>query len=190
MERLFIADKTFDKQDFSPTPLQKGDYECCSFVNCNFEKVDIGGINFTECEFTGCNISMANISKTSFKDVTFKNCKMLGLHFNSCNSIIFSVIFDTCILNFSSFFKLKLKSTQFINSNLQEVDFTEANLSTLKFDNCNLQGAIFENTNLEKTDFRNAYNYILDPELNQIKKAKFSTQGIIGLLSKYDIEIE
>ena len=190
MERLFIADKYFEKQDFTPTPLQKGDYECCNFVNCNLEKADISGINFAECEFTGCNISMANISKASFKDVQFKNCKMLGLHFNSCNSIIFSVSFDSCTLNFSSFFKLKLKSTQFINSNLQEVDFTEANLSTVKFDNCNLQGAIFENTNLEKTDFRTASNYSIDPELNQIKKAKFSTQGIIGLLSKYDIEVE
>lgn len=133
---------------------------------------------------------MANISKASFKDVKFKNCKMLGLHFNSCNNIIFSVSFDSCSLNFSSFFNLKLKSTQFLNSSLQETDFTESNLSTIKFDNCDLQGAIFEKTNLEKADFRTAFNYSFDPELNQIKKAKFSTQGIIGLLGKYDIEVE
>jgi len=33
-------------------------------------------------------------------------------------------------------------------------------------------------------------NYSIDPELNKIKKARFSTQGIAGLLDKYDIEIE
>lgn len=190
MDRLFVPDTTFEKQDFAYTPLKIADYECCNFINCNFEKADISGINFAECEFTGCNLSLANINKVSFKDVTFKNCKMLGLRFDSCNNILFSVGFDTCTLNFSSFFKLKLKSTQFVNSNLQEVDFSGANLSMANFDNCDLQGAIFENTNLEKADFRNAHNYSFDPELNNIKKAKFSIQGIAGLLSKYDISIE
>jgi hypothetical protein len=33
-------------------------------------------------------------------------------------------------------------------------------------------------------------NYSIDPDLNKIKKARFSTQGIAGLLDKYDIEIE
>ena len=190
MERSFVSDTTFEKQDFASTPLKIADYECCNFINCNFEKANISGINFAECEFKGCNLSLSNITKVSFKDVTFKNCKMFGLRFDSCNDILFSVGFDTCTLNFSSFYKLKLKSTRFVNSNLQEVDFTEANLSTVKFDNCNLQGAIFENTNLEKTDFRTASNYSLDPELNTIKKAKFSLQGLTGLLNKYDLEID
>jgi len=32
-------------------------------------------------------------------------------------------------------------------------------------------------------------NYSIDPEKNKIKKARFSTAGIAGLLDKYDIEI-
>lgn len=190
MERSFVPDATFEKQDFASTPLKTADYECCNFINCNFEKADISGINFAECVFTGCNLSLANITKVSFKDVTFKNCKMLGLRFDSCNDILFTVSFDTCTLNFSSFYKLKLKSTQFINSNLQEVDFSGANLSMAKFDSCDLQGAIFENTNLEKTDFRTANNFSIDPEVNQVKKAKFSLQGLTGLLNKYDLDID
>jgi hypothetical protein len=43
---------------------------------------------------------------------------------------------------------------------------------------------------LEKADFRTSYNYSINPEVNRIKKAKFSTAGIAGLLCKYDIEIE
>ncbi|MGB5462457.1 MAG: pentapeptide repeat-containing protein, partial [Aureibaculum sp.] len=34
------------------------------------------------------------------------------------------------------------------------------------------------------------YNYSIDPEKNPIKKAKFSQDGIGGLLDKYDIVIE
>jgi hypothetical protein len=51
-------------------------------------------------------------------------------------------------------------------------------------------GAIFENTNLEKCDFRSAYNYVIDPQNNKIKKAKFSKEGAIGLLRAFDIVID
>jgi uncharacterized protein YjbI with pentapeptide repeats len=72
---------------------------------------------------------------------------------------------------------------------LQEVDFSEADLNSSIFDNCDLMRATFENTILEKVDLRTSYNYSLDPELNRIRKAKFSMSGIVGLLNKYDIEI-
>lgn len=43
---------------------------------------------------------------------------------------------------------------------------------------------------IEKVDFRTAFNYSMGPEINRIKKAKFSISGISGLLDKYDIDIE
>jgi uncharacterized protein YjbI with pentapeptide repeats len=66
----------------------------------------------------------------------------------------------------------------------------EADLNSTVFDNCDLLGAVFQNTILEKADFRTAYNYSIDPDINRVKKAKFSASGIAGLLDKYDIEIE
>lgn len=115
---------------------------------------------------------------------------MLGLHFSDCNTFIISLDFKDCHLNLSSFFKLKLKRTKFINCSLQEVDFAEADLSASLFSDCDLLGAVFENTGLEKVDFRTSRNYSLDPDLNRIKKAKFSMPGIAGLLDKYDIDVE
>ena len=58
------------------------------------------------------------------------------------------------------------------------------------FDNCDLTRVIFDNVNMEKADFRTSFNYSIDPEINQIKKAKFFLRGISGLLDKHDIEIE
>jgi uncharacterized protein YjbI with pentapeptide repeats len=98
--------------------------------------------------------------------------------------------FEDCQLNLSSFFKLKLKNTRFIKCSLHEVDFTEADLTSSVFENCDLQRTIFSNTILEKADFRTAFNYSIDPEVNRIKKAKFSLPGVLGLLSKYAIEID
>ena len=43
---------------------------------------------------------------------------------------------------------------------------------------------------LEKVDFRTAYNYAFDPASNKVKDARFSKNGIAGLLEKYEIRIE
>jgi uncharacterized protein YjbI with pentapeptide repeats len=122
--------------------------------------------------------------------VAFLDCKLTGLHFQNCNDFLFAVRFENCNLNLASFYKLKIKKTVFKNSSLHEVDFAEADLSNSLFDNCDLAHAIFENTNLEKSDFRSSFNYSINPEINKIKKAKFSLNGIAGLLEKYDIDIE
>jgi hypothetical protein len=58
------------------------------------------------------------------------------------------------------------------------------------FSNCDLLHACFMYSIVEKADFRTARNYAFDPELNKIKKAKFSFPAVAGLLAKYDIDIE
>ncbi len=190
MERKYIEEKTFDETDFTKDAPATGDYESCSFVNCNFYNADLSEIHFIDCEFTGCNMSLVKLSKTAFRDIQFKDCKLLGLHFYDGNNFLFSADFDNCILNLSSFFGMNLKKIQFKNSTLHEVDFTETDLSSTVFHNCDLARATFENTILEKADLRTSFNYSIDPELNRIKKAKFSMPAVIGLLNKYDIQIE
>ena len=85
---------------------------------------------------------------------------------------------------------MNLKGTVFKNSLLREVDFTEANLTQAIFDKCDLNRATFDNTILEKADFRTSFNYAINPVLNRIKKARFSSAGLAGLLQAFDIEIE
>ncbi len=102
---------------------------------------------------------------------------------------MFAVDFKNCVLNFSCFYKRSLKKVKFVSSSLHETDFTEADMTGALFDNCDLKMAVFANTILEKADLRTAYNYSIDPDSNRIRKAKFSMDGIAGLLHKYDIEI-
>ena len=83
-----------------------------------------------------------------------------------------------------------MKATKFKNCNLHEADFAETDLTNAVFENCDLVGAIFDHSILEKTDFRTSFNFSIDPEMNRIKKAKFSLATIKGLLDKYTIEIE
>ena len=82
-----------------------------------------------------------------------------------------------------------MKKTLFKNCQIHEADFTEADLSSATFDNCDLFKTLFDRSILEKADFRTAYNYSINPENNRMKKALFSTQGLAGLLHKYDIVV-
>ncbi|MCW3103152.1 MAG: pentapeptide repeat-containing protein [Bacteroidetes bacterium] len=187
---LYTEGKRFDKINFTEQQLEKGEYENCTFANCNFSATDLSGINFSGCEFRSCNLSMAKTLKTGFCDIQFTDCKLLGLHFETCNEFLFSAYFENCILNLSSFYRMKIKKTKFSRCSMHEVDLSGADLSGAIFDNCDLAKAKFENTILERADLRTSWNYSIDPEINKIKKAKFSKQGIAGLLDKYDIEIE
>ena len=190
MEIQFIEDIEFEKKNFSKDKLDKGDYESCTFSNCNFYNSDLSKVRFIECQFINCNLSLVNLYLTEIQDATFKDCKMLGLRFDKCSDFAFSMKVDNCQLNSSSFYKKKLSKTVFSKSKLQEVDFTECNLNSSIFDNCDLLNAVFKNTNLENTDLRNSFNFIIDPEYNKIKGAKFSLESVEGLLTKYHIKIE
>jgi fluoroquinolone resistance protein len=189
MDVAYITEKIFDKNNFKDNPLPKGDYENCTFKNCEFSNADLSYIKFIECTFLNCNLSLSKLIKTSFRDVKFTDCKMLGLLFYNCNEFGLSVGFDNCSLDHSSFYRTKIKKTIFRNSRLNEVDFTECDLTNSVFENCDMLNTKFEKTIIEKADFRTSYNYSIDPENNRIKKAKFSFEGIPGLLDKYDIEI-
>ncbi|MBI5371544.1 MAG: pentapeptide repeat-containing protein [Sphingobacteriales bacterium] len=189
MSKSLFTDKTFDHQDYSGTPLPDADFEACRFLHCNFAGADLSGINFTECGFDHCNLSSAKIIQTVFNDVKFINSKMLGLHFEATNPFLFTVQFDGCTLDLSSFYQCKMKKTVFTNCSLQETDFTETVLTEAVFSHCNLRDARFEQTQLEKADLRTALNYTLDPELNRIRKARFSYPAVIRLLDKYDLLI-
>jgi uncharacterized protein YjbI with pentapeptide repeats len=190
MNKVYKDDKEFTGINFFLEGINIKEYENCIFENCIFSKTDLTDINFIECEFKNCDFSLAKVTNTAFIDVEFKGSKLLGVHFEDCNKFVISADFEGCKLNLSSFYKLNLRNIKFKDSNLQEVDFTGANLTGILFDNCNLLRAIFVSSILEKADFRTAYNYSINPESNRLSKAKFSMSGILGLLDKYNIEVE
>jgi uncharacterized protein YjbI with pentapeptide repeats len=133
---------------------------------------------------------MTQLAGTSLKTVHFRDCKLLGIQFQSCVDFLFGVSFQDCVLDYSSFANKKMPKTKFNSCSMKEVSFIGTNLVNSTFENCNLDNAIFNDTQLAGVDFASAYNFKIDPEFNPMKKAKFSSQGIVGLLDKYDIKIE
>jgi uncharacterized protein YjbI with pentapeptide repeats len=103
----------FEKKDFTTTSLPKGEYENCQFIGCNFSGVNLSDYKFIECTFKECNMSLVKLTKASFREAIFIHCKMLGLRWDTCNTLGLSFSMQECQLNHSSFFKLNLKKTVF-----------------------------------------------------------------------------
>ena len=190
MEDLIHIQKTFIKVELGTQRISNREFEECIFKNCDFSNGNLTNSTFMDCDFIDCNLSMTDLMGSSLKTVAFKNCKLLGIHFHKCIDFLFNVSFQDCLLDYSSFSDKKMLKTMFNSCSVKEVSFSGANLSNSVFNNCNLDNSIFNNTQLAAVDFTSAYNYKIDPDLNPMKKAKFSAQGTAGLLDKYDIKIE
>ena len=184
-----FIDGVFDKMDFVNTPFKKGMYENCRFTHCDLSNADLSYIQFIDCHFVSCNLSLVKLVETVFRDVHFRECKLSGLRWDNCNEFGLTIGFESCFITFCSFYQRKIRKTIFKGSQLKGTDFTDCDLTSAVFDGCDLADVKFEHTVLEKADLRTSYNYSIDPEMNRLKKARFSLAGVSGLLDKYDIVI-
>ena len=181
-------DKTFSKIGLVDI-VAVNTFENCRFLNCDFSGANFSGKLFIDCRFEDCNLSLISTVSTGLQNIRFRHCKLSGANFTRCNDFLLEMHFENCILDNAIFFKKKNKKGIFKDCSLIETDFTEADLTDAKFDNCNLHRAFFERTILKNADISTSYNFIIDTDNNDIKKAKFSAQGLPGLLAKYDIRI-
>ncbi|MBS1583626.1 MAG: pentapeptide repeat-containing protein [Bacteroidetes bacterium] len=187
--KAHIDEELFERKDFTAEPLPKGEYTQCTFRQCTFVKADLIGVAFVECTFEGCDLSLARIRGTAFRQVAFTDCKLLGLSFDQANPFLFAIMPERCILDSCSFQGLDLKGARFRNCRLHGTDLSQADLSGATFDDCDLLDAVFGGTDLTRADLRSAHGYLIDPERNRLKGARFSTSGVGGLLARYGIEL-
>lgn len=171
------------------------DAGCNAFVGCRFERgrfleADASGCTFEDCVFEDCDLSLLNVKSASFKNVRFARCKLQGVSFYEASHLLFTVSFTECQLHYVSFNGMILKKTLFDNCSLRDAVFTQANLAGSSFVRCDLARAVFQHTVLDKADLSTAYNFVIDPDTNSLKKTRFSLYGLPGLLEKYQIEIE
>ncbi|RKR80038.1 pentapeptide repeat protein [Mucilaginibacter gracilis] len=186
----YYTDQLFDKTPFPGKAHQETIFENCTFKNCDLSGINFSGSDFIDCLFDTCNFSTAKFANTGLKNASFKGCKLSGVNLGSCNDFLFAANFEDCILDYASLHKKKNKKCSFINCSMKSTDLTEADLTEAIFQNCDLQNAEFGRTILTGANLTTASNFTIDPEQNQMRKARFSQQGLIGLLGKYGIIVE
>lgn len=177
---------TFSRTSAEP-PEKAREYHDCRFEGLDLKVFPMAGKAFSECTFLQCDLSLADLNGTSLKGVQFVECKLVGARFDRCHAFLLSFQFDGCNLDLSSFHGLRLKGTQFTKCRLREADLSMADLSNSSFVDCDLERAVFDSTALEGADLRTAVNYSIDPSTNRVRKARFSREGLAGLLDRTGI---
>lgn len=190
MHADYILDQEFRDQIFDDTNTKFKDFENCTFHNCDFRACTFQTVTFIDCNFFDCNFMETKINYISLRGVFFTKCNFTNVNFAMTDQVIFEFHFKDCLLDYSKFYALKLRKMQFINCSMIAVDFMGSDLTEVLFDNCNLRHAVFIDTIANKADFYTSYDYTFDPDKNKIKKAIFSTEGLKGLLQKYDIIVK
>jgi len=189
MQSVTHENKTFEKVVYTGQVIRGREFQDCTFKQCDLSGSEFSGNKFIDCVFEGCNLSLMKLGNTALQSTTFKDCKILGVNFHECSDFLFSVSFDNCIIDFASFNGKKMPKTTFMKSSLKETSFMQAILTGSKFEQCDLLGAIFNRTDLSSVNFVTALNYTIDPEVNTLKKAVFSAEGLAGLLAKHQLKI-
>lgn len=189
-QTTFFRQETIDKRNYAGTEFFDTIFEECIFTNCDFSECRFSRSRFVDCFFTDCNWSMAKLGDCGVQNASFRECKLLGVDFSETGAFLFSVKFESCVLDFASFAGKKMPDTPFLQSSLKQTVFIQADLAGSRFDGCDLDGAIFDETVLTGADFTAARHYAIDPERNMLRKAKFSVHGLPGLLLRYGIRVE
>lgn len=188
MAKILQPVETFTNTNFSSDFQDRKEFEYCEFVSCIFP--DLSNFIFRDCIFKGCNFSNLKTYQSIVQNCAFKDCKLLGLSFAGAKDFAFEVHFENCILDYASFDKKKMNKSTFKNSKIHGANFTQADLSKCVLVNCDFYEALFSGTNLSGVDLRTCTNFLIDPELNKIKKARFSLHSLPGLLQRYDIIVD
>ncbi len=96
-----------------------------------------------------------------------------------------SLSFSGCLIRHSSFAELKMLKVKFTGCTLQKRRFLGRRSFLGEFHNATFENCIFRNTNLTKADFRYATGYYIDPTLNKVKGARFSSPGRAKLAGRF-----
>jgi len=193
---LISSEKRYNDQEFKElnldgTKINSSEFIDCEFINCSFVESEFKQCRFVNCDFKYCDLSLSKVPGSLFNYTCFENSKIIGVNWAQADWPISDlgqpISFLKSAINHSTFIGLSLKSIQIIDCAAVDVDFREADLSKSDFSGSDLSESLFIHTNLSEANLSQARNYLIDPGLNDLKKAKFSLPEAMSLLYNMDI---
>lgn len=186
--------RQFEKLNLESQKFSDLTFTDCEFFRCEFFENAFENCLFKNCVFRSCIIVNNGFNHTEAAGNRFENCTIIGMNWDKVTKphTIFMPFekFENCILKYNVFYKLKLKKINLRGCDLHGSFFEECDLTEADFRDCNLEEAVFVNDNLMKADLRGAKNYVISPENNRVRKAKFSFPEVMSLLKCLEIEVE
>lgn len=189
-------EKEFTSAEFKGVALKNEivddrEFDTCVFVKCSLREIQFTGCKFRNCTFRGCDLSLSSFENCLFAETHFEDSQLVGLDWTRTawakSKFIQPVSFVGCVLNYSTFTGLNLKQVNLKKCIAHDVDFTEADLTRTDCTFTDFANSRFQDTNLTEADFTGASNYAIAPDLNKLKKTRFSLPEAMALLYGLDI---
>ena len=188
--------QTFDGLSLDEQSIHEVEFIECRFTNCSFRETRFDACKFEDCTFEGCELSLMTVNGNVFKAVVFRKSKLVGVNWTQAAwgdakvaSLSEPIELHECSIKYALFMGLNLERIRIEDCSALEADFSEANLAGANLRGTDLAKAIFRNSNLSGANLVGAKNYFIDPNLNDISKARFSLPEAMSLLYGLDIEI-
>ncbi|MCA0457167.1 MAG: pentapeptide repeat-containing protein [Chloroflexi bacterium] len=191
---LEYEQKTFRKVDAQKAIVKGKSFQGCSFINCSLAEIVFDGCKFHNCTFKTCDLSLMKVKNSVFADVKFDDTKVVGINWTEAmwgkNSLLGSLTFSECTLNYSTFIGLKMHKLVLVQCLAKDVDFSEADLTKANFEDTDLSESRFHHTNLTEANLAKARNYHIPATQNTLKKTRFSLPEAVSLLHSLDIILD
>jgi fluoroquinolone resistance protein len=198
MEFANLQSGEFTSQEFKKVVLRHGtisrvEFHACAFLKCTFSETTFAGCRFVDCAFKNCDLSLASLQGSAFQNTRFSDSQLIGVDWTQTTwadirtLLMRPVDFFSCALNHSTFMGLSMRHVQLEKCVAHEVSFEEADLTRASCTFTDFSGSRFLRTNLSEADFTGASNYTISPQLNTLKKTKFSLPEAMALLYGLDI---
>ena len=177
--------------DLSAAEIFSKEFEECTFINCDFSDARLSRCIFDRCRFVKCNMGVVKVDGSRFSEVVFEACKLSGVDWTKAlySDILVSAPFTflNSVLDYSSFYGLKLQELVIRECRVHDADFRESDLSLADFRETDFADSLFRNTNLSGADLTLAENYRIYIHVNTIKGARFSRYEAFSLLESLEI---
>jgi uncharacterized protein YjbI with pentapeptide repeats len=186
------TNETIKNLDYESIELAGLEFENCTFVRCKFRDCTLRECRFVECSFQECVFNMVHLYDSTFREAKFVKSQVIAVDWAEAawqqiatlNTLSFS---EECVLNYSSFFGLRLHNLRLAECIARYVDFSEADLKKADFHHTDLAESKFLHTNLTDADFTAAFSYSIDATANTLKRTRFSLPEAVSLLLGLDI---
>ncbi len=191
IDKDFYEKEEFENLEMPESTLDSVEFINCKFKDCIFNNSVWNEISLEDCKFKNCSLANSRLQNVHLNSVQFDNCKLLGIDWGLLNITLgLKLECEKCDLSYSSFNKVVINESVFLDCKMHEVDFTEAKVRKVQFTSSDLLKSTFKSTDLEKADFRCAVNYVFDPSQNKCKGVLCSSPEVLNLLKIWGIEVE
>ena len=187
-------DEYFDRISLEEDCLENQVFRECEFHNCQFLSSRIHRCLFRSCAFQNCVFAGVEWKFTSMVDGIFKDSICVGIDWSLLktktrgNEPVYEA--QNTFFKYCSFYQMGLKRFHFETCRFQESYFEECSMQECHLENISFDKTQFRGCDLRKADFRGAVGYVIDPQQNKLREARFSFPEVICLLDGLGISIE